>query len=368
MINEALFLEKVYLNIGNYLINIDSTFFDELKTLIDACKKKIHNPTTTYDEFIEQLRIDEGLDYEELIKLTKDFFHSLDTSYERKFEDIILKKKIKFSRGKNIENSNESEMVLTGNYADVTTLAHESEHDFCESKDNKSIINAILCETDAICVEMLAIDYLKEKKNVNKYNIYDAREMDLIDSDFFSSRYIEAVINLFNNKKNGNTNLNNHVLELAKTIYPFFEDYDIKFEKIFKGMMYEIFRGFSHQIGYILANYIHEKIIEDPKNICMLKAVKQALDEEDEEKSIEILSKNEIPIIENGKISLSAESIETLVNYIDISNRRRRNLKPTEELIKESMDGLPDLSILSKIEEFQRKQTSNEIPKYRGDN
>ncbi len=365
MNNDASFLENMYLKLNDYLFNIDSNFFDELNTLLDTCKKRVHNPTS-YDEMMEQLSIDEGLKSEELIELIKDFFHSLGSSYEKKFEDIISNNRIILSSGKSVEDSDESEMSLTGNYTDVVSLAHESEHIFSESEDNISIINALLCEVDAMVVEMLAIDYLKEKKNVNKYMVYDAREIDLIESDFFSSRYIEAAINLFNNIKNENTNFNNNALESAKIIYPS-DYYRDEFEILFKGIMYTILSGFAHQIGYIVANYIHEKILEDPKNIYMFEAVTQALTEKDEEKQIDILSQSGIPIIKDRKISLSGESIEVLVNYIDKSNRRR-NLKDTQTLIKESIDGLPTFSILSDIENVQEKQTLNEKPKYMGDN
>ena len=351
MLNNSNFLENIYLNLNEYLLYMDYNFFDQLKLLIDDCKQKVCNPIETQEEIIEQLQNDEGLSIEEAINLTRAFFRSLGTSYENRFEDVISNNKITFSKGE-LSASDESQVMLTGNYIDVAVIAHESEHVFSKS-DNYSIINALLCEVDSICMEMLAIDYLKENINANKDIIYKAREMDLREEDFFSNKYIETVISLFKNSENNNTNTNTDRLESAKKIFTWEADDDY-FEYCFKKKTYVILRGFSHQIGFILANYIHEKILENPENIQMLEAVTKAMNEKNEEKAIEILANSGIPIIENGTISFSNNSIEKLVNALDKSSRRRNNI-PIKTLVTEAINGF-DFSKLKAIDEHNNNK------------
>ena len=349
MLNNSNFLENIYLNLDEYLLYMDYNFFDQLKLLIDDCKQKVCNPIETQEEIIEQLQNDEGLSVEEAINLTRAFFRSLGTSYENRFEDVISNNKITFSKG-DLVASDESQVMLTGNYTDVAVIAHESEHVFSKS-DNYSIINALLREVDSMCMEMLAIDYLKENINVNNDNIYKVREMNLIEDDFFSNKYIETVISLFKNSKNNNTNTD--ILESAKKIFTWEAD-DDSFGYIFKKQAYVILGGFSHQIGFILANYIHEKILENPENIQMFEAVTKAMNEKNEEKAIEILANSGIPIIENGTISFSNNSIEKLVNALDKSSRRRNNI-PTKTLVTEAINGF-DFSKLKAIDEHNNNK------------
>lgn len=341
-------------------------FLNGLRELLTFASNTVDNYETSSDDLIESLSSNQGFGKEDLLELTKDFFGTLSPVYQKKFEDIISTGTIKLEENPTLSmaDSDASKLILTGNYSVFPTLVHESTHNFNNSPKNRSILHILLGEADAICMEQLAIDYLKSQKNINLDCFYTLREIDFAESDFFECKDIMAFINLFNAQKNGDIDFNDDSLKAAKTLYPYRAP--IRQLNSLNSNFSMTMSGFSHQLGYILANYIHEKISEDPGNIKMLESVIQCVSMEDyqEEEAIKILSENGIPIVKDGKLSLDPENINLLEIYLKKSHERRNydrteesnhhssktaGQKSVDKLVTEAINDTPDLSVLDEI-------------------
>ena len=265
---------------------IEPDCFDNFKILLDRIvqTESLEYDDTKARELVDELRSNQGVDFNLIINECCDFFTSINPLYGEMARNILRDpKQIKFHCSMNPRElfiGSNTDIELHNNWNDVCILSHELTHSFVNSTDMKVVhdnhsFTYIFQEVPAIVIEYLTKDYILEKRGVDVKALEKSRIAN-----------IEITQKMLSDT-NSNSELHHDVID--------FLDYD-------------------HTLGILIANYIYLKIKENPRNIEMLDAMLTiiAKGKAYPEECIQLLEKVGIPIVCNGKISLNEENMEKL--------------------------------------------------------
>ena len=298
---------------------LDSNFFNDFKTLLDNINQ-IDQPGYNDSTILNELNENQGIDPNLIINECCDFYNSVNPLYGEMAKSIVRDpSQVKFKCPRNPKdalNSYQTKVNINQNWNDVCILSHELAHGFVtpvnyEDREKQlNIFVGLLGEIPPIVVEYLSSDYLLEKRGVVA-NVLEKQRMSnvayIYNNMFDENGYIgdlQEIINYIHG---------NHCNSSTEEII----------NSDFKYIILQFLNNFAYVIGILVANYIYLKIKENPDNVKMLDSMLTVLAKGEyyPEECIQLMEKLEIPIVQNGKISLSGDNMKKLyVSYFEKFN------------------------------------------------
>ena len=278
------------------------------------------------------------------IQTVIDFFDSIKPEYSYMFKNILQEKNtynnkedysVKFykiiNKGENEEyagqhRSNESEVRKDGfvhidfaeNLDDIFTITHEITHKFSQPKNQDSTMKQFLGETSTITMEFLLQDYLFNNTNYSDDEIIIRKNNRLVATYDDAGAIIVENILLKLYKQNNNCITKDILLNYLNSIDKNLKIYELlstRCEKylneIVKSGSLQFYRRQRYVIGTILASDFHNKIKNNPEKTSQLCYLINILGHTDDDidNDLKVLDTLDIPIINNGELSISTDNI-----------------------------------------------------------
>lgn len=290
-----------------------------------------------YDLLLTEQSEDKNISINDTIEKVLAFFKTLGPRYEEMALNALRDTKI--ARGPSSDSS-AYDVFVSGNDYDASTLVHEITHSFVVSKDLStssfdeqlpedrfSPLLMILSEINSYVFEFLYYDYC-ETIGDDKQGKYDM---------------IKALMILVPHLR-----INFKKIKTREEIYKIIIEGKAKdnIQKVLDGLNVSssqqlnsqyVFLDqtfmYSHPFGIMVACYIYQKILEDPKNMIMCTALEKAQTVVgDEESMLRYLEELGIPCFKNGKISLDESCVLKLCESME---------RTLEKLISDNMKKTP---------------------------
>lgn len=250
------------------------------------------------------------------IQYTDLFLNSLDPSYRKSFQNLLENKQIEFE--KDFEENNEiaySDMKNNQNYiyipyqnniSDTFTITHEVIHDISLMPEISSA-RSFYCEVFSLLSEKLQKDYIQRNFHIKEYQLNEQNLLSYLNE---TTLYIKLEISLFLEyfQKGYLTKM-----DVLKTIESFDMKYAISLwlhvKSILKSKEFSLFLQQRYIVGYLLASYMHERILKDPKKIKELLELNEMINEYTEE---DVLHYLDLDLDGSSYFNLSDESYKKL--------------------------------------------------------
>lgn len=289
------------------------------------------------------------------VQTVLDFLYTVKPEYSYMFQNILQEKNlydgredysIRFYRILD-NNHNKSEVRKDGfvhiDYSetldDTFTVGHEITHKFSQPKNQDSIIKQFLGETSTISIEFLLQDYLLENTSYDSNEIATRKNNRLVETyeDAGAVLFENILLNLYKQNNNCITQdiLLNYLNSLDKNskIYQLLSTRGERYlNEIVNSGSLQFHKRQRYVIGTILASDFHNKIKDNPEKISELCYLIDILGHTDllADNDLKILSSLDIPIINNGKLSVSENDIIRLSNcymneVTDVLNYQNKN-------------------------------------------
>ena len=300
----------------DFFKNLDPSFFKNFKVLLETILQT-KSIEYTEEEIINEITDNQNVDPNIIISDCCDFFSSINPQYGEMARNIIRNpQQLKFrclSKPQRELNSHQNRVDINQNWHDVCILSHEVTHGFViptnygDREKQFNLITELLMEVPSITVELLTKDFLLEKRNIEVNSLVKLRMFNL--SNIYQKLYdengrvvegLQGVIDFIQDNSNVNPELesliNNHILD------------DFEF------FMMIFLSSFVYVIGVLIASYIYQRIKENPQNIHLFDDMLTVLAKgfTYPEECIQLLERIGIPIVNDGKFSLTEENIAIL--------------------------------------------------------
>lgn len=346
------YYDKLNLTIKNAItdrnIEYQLQFFEEITKLAEIIVN--NTPDLGRKDYTVEVPIDES------VRLTTDFFKSIKKEYSEMFLNILREKNydgkdeysVKFQKG---TLKNQSEVRENGNVnidyfstlEDAFTITHEITHKFSQPKNQNSIIKQFLGETSTISMELLLEDYLIKNScyDENEISIYKNNRLVETVDDAGAILFERELLKLYQ-KSNGHLTqdiLLDYLNSMNKNskLYELFFERGVKyFDSIIRKGVLSFPQRQRYVIGTILASDFHSQIKENTKNIQKLSSLIDVLGHSDitSDNDLKTLEKIGVPIVKDGKIKITDETISKLTDCYEkeIISRKKYKEKKSKSI------------------------------------
>lgn len=278
------------------------------------------------------------------IQTVIDFFDSIKSKYSYMFQNILQEKNtyngkddysVKFYKILDKEQTeeytgqhrnNKSEVRKDGfvhidyaeNLDDIFTITHEITHKFSQPKNQDSTIKQFLGETSTITMEFLLQDYLLKDTNYNGDEVIVHKNNRLVETYDDAGAIIFENILLKLYKRNDNCITKDILLNYLNSIDKNSKIYELLstrgekyLNEIVKSGSLQFYKRQRYVIGTILASDFHNKIKNNPEKTSQLCYLIDILGHTDlvADSDLKVLDTLDIPIVNNGELSISADDI-----------------------------------------------------------
>ncbi|HPF82917.1 MAG TPA: hypothetical protein PLV83_01955 [Bacilli bacterium] len=228
----------------------------------------------------EKTKFKKKMDLNKTIELSKQFLNTIKKEYAAKLNENIEYGKILFPEYDNVmelgyvevdEHNNKIILVkLLNNIRDIFSLTHEEIHDVVYNVDSITDTSNILCEVPTILSELLLADYVKDKMNKNELINYKKEFLQVyaFTALNFKLQFLlidEVITNGYIDK----ISLANIVLKIIEICNDESLAFDILYRvrELSNEDMSFYFQDLRYINGIVLASYLHDKILNNPKLI-----------------------------------------------------------------------------------------------------
>lgn len=304
---------------------------DLLKETSKLAKIIIENtellPEDKYNEYVFE---------NESRQISIDFMNSLSNELGEKFKSNLVKEDVflHFNEDKSssVDINGETNLYLSNNIKDIYTVVHEIIHKMDRKGNNQTTIKNYLGETSPIIGELLLEDYLEKETDLNKSEIHIRNKKRINDTLEDAKRvfFENIVFELYKEKGKINEKV---IVDYIDNLEKPSTEYSLLYKDGTKYLSDFIWNGPKYNerqryvIGTLLAtDFINNDNINKVDNLNTLIDV-LSHNEEQIENDLNILSNLDIPIIKDGRIDTSTETLNRLENnYKKEYNKRKNNL------------------------------------------
>lgn len=267
------------------------------------------------------------LDLNDSVRYASEFFHDFDDEYGQRFDNLVTMKNtegeqevpvMRFSQNNDSYNPihNNSYVTVDGliniDYNDTLrdefSTVHETTHWFSNQYLTSNRIKELIGESTSICMEMLNEDFLIDKKKLPKNEVLKNRENRFVSmynsacsflienallEMYKKNKYIdEKVYKEYLNSSNVNPSIKKLLLARGEQ----------HIQRIIREGRLQISKDQKYVVGTLLACDLHKRISEFPEAKEVLKTLIDilALDDDEKDKSFEVLEQLDIPIVKKG--------------------------------------------------------------------
>lgn len=321
MEENLLFLEEM----ERYYSNFNPNFMEGFIAIVNAfyddlCNEGVISSSNDifdiFKEFDQIIFHNDGVDLNESIENSIDFFEALNPRYKSMAINILSQSKISLGES---QDSMAYDINLSGNAMDASLITHEVFHSFVVSKDQAlntddenvyfNPLSIILSEINSYVSEFLYYDYMSEKKGVDIVP-FDVLLSILVLGDLKrKEKYLKHDDEMFKVLCNGDA-LNN-----SESVFNYFHIDPSLTNKNSAVSFEQKMLTFSHPFGAMVACYIYQKILEDPSNVKMLIGLEKAQTMVGSDECVcRSLEKLGLPCFKDGKISLDEDAVSILTD------------------------------------------------------
>lgn len=258
------------------LNNILKKFIEEYNVEDFSELSFISNLTSIIDNYPIKLKQEVSKKY---VSINKSFNYSYEflKTIDKRYADYLLKIKnegvFDITQGNEeypysniIDGKSYIYMPIYNNIGDTYAITHETIHDMSAIDGETNLNRYLFCEVFSLLAEMLQRDYFYNTSRPKEYNL---NNNSILRGIYSKKRTIMLELNLIRTYLEYGYIDNQKIFDILG-IFNSSELTEISYKLHFILEHEELSYGFEQRyiIGYLIASYMHDRILKNPRNIC----------------------------------------------------------------------------------------------------